>query len=124
MMGNLVISEHYALIWSFIISAIGLVWWYGYYAFPIRISNFNPKDEWHRKMAELERDRVLSSAKGIASTSAGFFIAILTALLKGEIAATVPMDATLGCVAGALGALLLAAAISASTQPFTSKPGG
>jgi hypothetical protein len=74
------------------------------------------------KLVEWERDRVMSAAKGIASTAAGFLVAIATALLKVEIGNEIPRVAVLGCVLGAVGALLLGADLARSTRAFTLDP--
>ena len=64
-----------------------------------------------------EQDRVMACAKGIASSSAGFLAAVVTALLKPEVRAP-SVVAVVGCVSGAVGLLLLAALLSYDARSF------
>lgn len=68
--------------------------------------------------AEGERDRMQSVAKGMAASSAGFFAAVLTASLKGEISEEVSPVALVLVLLGAVGMLLLAAAQSRASAHF------
>jgi hypothetical protein len=70
----------------------------------------------------VERDRVLAVAKGTAASAAGFLTALVIALLKQEIKATVPGVAILGCLAGVVGLLLFASQMSLSVR-VTQAPG-
>jgi len=65
---------------------------------------------------EWERDRVLSVAKGTATSAAGFLTALVVALLKHDVNDTVPGISILGCLAGALGLLLFASQMSLSVR--------
>lgn len=70
------------------------------------------------KFAEGERDRMQSVAKGMAASSAGFFAAVLTASLKGEISDEVSPVVLVLVLLGAVGMLLLAAAQSRASAHF------
>ncbi|WP_157611074.1 hypothetical protein [Terrabacter sp. Soil810] len=71
----------------------------------------------HRTLVEWEKDRVLGAGKGMASVAAGFLIAVVTAALKSELG-SVPVWAALGCVAGSIGMLLIAAELSRQSADF------
>ena len=75
----------------------------------------NPQD--FRTLVEWEKDRTLSAGKGMASVAGGFLLAVVSSVLKAELG-SVPWWATLGCVAGSIGMLLLAAALSKQSAAF------
>ena len=64
----------------------------------------------------------MTIAKGLAGTGAGFLVALLTGILKDEFRVRVPAVLFIGCLAGAIGAVLLAWLINASTRRFTWDP--
>jgi hypothetical protein len=100
------------------------LWWLPS-AFPQPDANYKPAGPtapWREKRVEFERDRVQGGAKGIASTAAGFLVALLLAAFKSEIQGNVSAWSIIGCIAGAVGALLLAAILSASTRRFVRAP--
>lgn len=70
------------------------------------------------KFAEGERDRLQAVAKGMAASSSGFLVALITALVAGSISEQAsPCD--LVCVLlGAVGMLLLAAAQSKASAEY------
>jgi hypothetical protein len=70
------------------------------------------------KFLELERDRVLASAKGIAATASGFVVTLVTGYLKDGITQTVSLWSLVGCIVGAAGCICLAASTSGSTRAF------
>ena len=85
---------------------------------------FNRSDEWDRKVVELERDRVQGTAKGIGRAAAGFLASLLTALFNDEIQLQVSAWTLIGCIAGAIGALALAAMLRTSSWRFVADPTG
>jgi hypothetical protein len=104
-----------------ITGALLALWWNR--LFPHGYQGLTPaNNSWHEKIVEFERDRVLSMSKGLAGTGAGFLVALITALLKGEIVSQVSYVAILGCAVGAMGAILLAWSISMSTRDFVLNP--
>lgn len=64
----------------------------------------------------------MAAAKGLASTSVGFFTTTVTALLKGNVPEQVGLFSLLGSLAGVSAVLLLAADLSRSATRFTRKP--
>jgi hypothetical protein len=105
---------------ALVIEVLLLVWLPSAFPKDPRPDNFRPDplQEWHDKLIEWERNRVLSAAKGIGSSAIGFLTALVLALAKGEIAVQVSGFSLLGCALGALGALVLAAAMNAATRKF------
>jgi hypothetical protein len=73
---------------------------------------------WHEKLIDWERDRILMAAKGTGSTAAGFLTALVAAVLKNDIKDNVSTFTVIGCIAGAVGALVLASNMSANTRHF------
>jgi hypothetical protein len=114
------VAEASTFLWSAIVAnLLGIyVVWVG---FPVRFQSV-PTGDYGGKLVEWERDRSLGVAKGLAGTAAGFLTSLFIAVLKGEITANVSGLSLLGCVLGAVGALLLAAEISRDTTAFTRSP--
>ena len=111
------------LTWMLISAALvasGVLAWASSYGYPS--STFKVDGKWtlveSAKFLELERDRVLASAKGIAATASGFVVTLVTGYLKDGITATVSLWSLVGCIAGAAGCIWLAASTSASTRAF------
>ncbi len=78
-----------------------------------------PADDGHQvKLTEWERERVLSIAKGMATSSSGFFLALVVALLKGELSSTVSTLSLIGCLLGAIGMLMMATHLSLTAARF------
>jgi hypothetical protein len=75
------------------------------------------KEQDHRALVEWEKDRVLGAGKGMASVAGGFLVAVLAAALKAELG-SVPVVAAVGCIAGSVGMLLLAAELSRQSTEF------
>jgi hypothetical protein len=120
---ELTVEERWTLLTSGLVVEVFLFWWLGQ-AFPQRLASFNPDRAWDLKLVEFERDRVQAAAKGIGGAAAGFLASLLTAAFKDDIQARVSAVSLVGCVAGAVGALMLAATMSASTRTFVSNPSG
>ena len=70
------------------------------------------------KFVELERERVLAAAKGIAATASGFVVTLVTGYLKDGITQAVSLWSLVGCIVGAASCLWLAASIGGSTREF------
>jgi hypothetical protein len=70
------------------------------------------------KLTEWERERVLSAAKGIAAASSGFFLALVVAILKDEVASDISALSLLGCLLGAIGLLMMATHLSLTAARF------
>jgi hypothetical protein len=112
-------EEWVTLLVAAALSLVVLIIWLYRYAFPRGPRTYRVGNDWDRKLVEFERDRVLSAAKGIGSTAAGFLTAVVLAFAKSEITAQVSRWSLLGSVLGVVGALLLAATMSASTRSYT-----
>jgi peptidoglycan/LPS O-acetylase OafA/YrhL len=102
---------------------LGLVYVAGRYCSPRRVTGFvgSPLE---LKVVEWERDRVMAAAKGLASTAAGFFVTVVTALLTKDIPSDVNILALIGCLAGAIGTLVLAGHLSRLSSQFIRNPAG
>lgn len=99
---------------------LGLVttWWVHRLCSPTDISDAHATVDYRLKLTEWERDRVMAAAKGVASSSAAFFVAILTLILKDEISTEVPAVIVLGCVLGSVAVLLVALELSIQASRF------
>lgn len=64
-----------------------------------------------------ELDRLGGLSKGLASTAGGFLVALVVGIFKGELVA-MDVVALIGCLAGSVGTLLLAAALSKRSMAF------
>ena len=62
----------------------------------------------HWDLVAWERDRVQSLAKGMAGGAVTFLTSLFTAVLKGEVADTVPSVWIVGAALGVVGSLLMA----------------
>jgi hypothetical protein len=111
------------LIWMVVSAAVvatGVLAWAGTYGYPSARIRVDGQLVLVRsaKFVELERDRVLASAKGIAATASGFVVTLVTGYLKDGITATVSLWSLVGCIVGAAGCIWLAASTSGSTRAF------
>jgi peptidoglycan/LPS O-acetylase OafA/YrhL len=70
------------------------------------------------KYLELERDRVLGAAKGIASTAIGFLTVLVTAYLDRKNLAEIPEFFLVCYVLGSLGCVAIAAWMNGRTRGF------
>jgi uncharacterized membrane protein YeaQ/YmgE (transglycosylase-associated protein family) len=92
------------------------------YARPEPLSRFRRGSDFDRLKVESERDRVMAAAKGLATTSVGFFTTLVTALLKGDVPEQVGLFSLLGSLLGAMAVLLMAADLSRGARRFTRRP--
>jgi hypothetical protein len=97
-----------------------LVWRPGFY--PVQLNSFNNKSDYHLKLVEWERDRVISLAKGVAGTSVTYFLALVPIIIKQDFIKHTPPFVVIGIVAGFLGTLILACDMSFATSRFTRSP--
>jgi hypothetical protein len=107
--------------WSFGIAAVvsaGVVaLWLWRYGVP------RPKQSYPAKSArylELERDRVLGAAKGIASAAVGFLTVLVTAYFENKPLGRIPGLFLVCYVVGAAGCVAVAAWMSGQTRNFVS----
>lgn len=100
--------------------AAGVLAWARSYGYPR--SRFKVNGEWasaeSAKFLELERERVLASAKGIAATASGFVVTLVTGYLKDGITQSVSLWSLVGCIVGAASCIWLAASTSGSTRAY------
>jgi peptidoglycan/LPS O-acetylase OafA/YrhL len=113
-------AELTAMLISAALVAGGVLAWARSYGYPQ--SEFTVRGKWVSagsvKFRELERERVLASAKGIAASASGFVVTLVTGYLKDGITRTVSLWSLVGCIVGAAGCLWLAASTSGSTRAF------
>lgn len=116
-------EELFWLLISTTVVTCGVLAWTSTYGYPR--SRVKVGGTWwdihSEKFLELERDRVLASAKGIAAATSGFVVTLVTGYLKDSITQTVSLWSLLGCIVGAGGCLWLAALTSGSTRAFVWK---
>jgi hypothetical protein len=91
--------------------------------YPQGIPSFDEKNDYHLKLMEWERERILGLAKGMAGAAVTYFAALIPIIFKGEIRIQVSPFTVIGIVIGFLGALALAANMNVATSQFTRTPG-
>lgn len=111
------VAEYGVLVVAFVLGGVAL-WLVGRVCSPMVIQDEHATDDYRVKLTEWERERVLSAAKGIAAASSGFFLTLVVALLKDEVAADVSALALIGCLLGAIGMLMMATHLSLSAARF------
>jgi len=99
-----------------------LIWRPRFY--PVRLNWFNSGSDYHLKLVEWERDRVISLAKGVAGTSITYLVALVPVIFKKGFSVHTPPFVVVGIVAGFFGALILACDMSFATSQFTRSPVG
>ena len=98
------------------LTAAVLCWWVTSYGSPRLPTGYVAVSD---KYLELERDRVLTAAKGIASTAVGFLTVLVTAFFESKPGiGSVPDVFLYSYVLGAAGCIALAAAMNADTRDF------
>jgi hypothetical protein len=90
--------------------------------YPQGIPYFDQRKDYHLKLMEWERDRVLGLAKGMAGAAVSYLAALIPIILKGEIRIQVSPFTVIGIVIGFLGVLALAANMNVATSQFTRTP--
>jgi hypothetical protein len=75
-------------------------------------------DEQRAEVVGWERDRILSAAKGLATTSAGFLVTLATILLKGELDVPISAWSVAGLILGSVGVLGIAAHLANTSRSF------
>jgi len=75
---------------------------------PKEIKPFSRTEAHHWDMVVWERDRLQGIAKGLSGAAVAFLSVVFGAVLKGDIARTVPPIWIVGCLLGVAGSLLIA----------------
>ncbi|HEY7049572.1 MAG TPA: hypothetical protein VH373_20315 [Jatrophihabitantaceae bacterium] len=104
--------------WGFWVSAgvslaVSVLWLY-LYGMPRAPANTYLSSKFY----ELERDRVLSAAKGIASTAVGFLTVLVTIFLDRTVPIGIPAWFLVCYVVGAAGCVVVAAWMNGTTRRF------
>ena len=106
------LTETVTLVASFLLGALAL-WLVARISAPMDIPGGpGPDDTYLVKLTEWERERALSTAKGLATSASGFFVAVVVALLKDEVTSKVSALSLIGCLLGSIGVLMMATNLS------------